>query len=828
MKSKSLKSIQFSKEERNFWKNLEINIDSFSDRWNDLYKADFEKRISVLSIKFIKDVVSHFNIKIPTGKTKSQTLLEDRRHSIITYCIIIFSLRNPKILSEFFKIPIVRKEVDKVTVIEKAFEQYTRGLLTDLFLFLLKQKLGKRKYSYAFTDSLRNEDYQTILDFMPKLEVFLRRHEKTKKLYSFRFGYKGGTGEWIFLLLKETNDKVYKAIPNNISMISGTYKLVSVRPGSQSMEIHTNSRDEALLVRNYFTKKLDNRYTYKRNEKKYEPKQFFAKVLTDSPNSNLRLIDVKFKDSNIGVKIQVSDRERKHDIISQLRFLQSNNVLKLKDFSEFETLTFYFNGLNIKIQIFETAWGLHKLNLVDRGISPKDIQDFNSRFSNKFGVPLDVWLKRSDEEMNKVIVISKILDRKTIPVYTVTKDIEDTLLELMSNKILNKLQYQAKRICEVCFTKTWEKGSCPTCGNNMRIDGDFIEVKTNEKGIYDYTFKALSAITNINISKTNVQISRTKHTFIEVMNKNGDNLFIYISANDVPEEIISHFHINALPLLVMLTRYKEALAQNLQNNNFEVVGLVDFYINSTKALWLSNSIKRYLENQKLKWKQKLLDKGYDSYTFLKNKKADYSPQNFETDIFNLFHELFYIAFKLGGNFTGIAAPDGIVSIQNQSKPLSKFCLSWDCKFSNHSKGYQLNEKISKHRHYINTLKNNSRVKFYGSLKVHAIISQNMNFPKYEKFYNKMKYKFQWKGEILFIEETILLLLYNFYRINSVKILSQPSLFYSSLYRLFLKIHSKDREPFPTLSSARLEIFFKEVATKYSKFNVELKFNRKDF
>ena len=134
----------------------------------------------------------------------------------------------------------------------------------------------------------------------------------------------------------------------------------------------------------------------------------------------------------------------------------------------------------------------------------------------------------------------------------------------------------------------------------------------------------------------------------------------------------------------------------------------------------------------------------------KYKNNEYSEMDFETDTYNILQELFTIGDRLGGKMTGVKAPDGIVVINPFSKTSSKYCFAWDCKYSNAEKGYELNDDKSKHRYYINTLKKNDKVKFYGGLKSYAIISQNMNLSAYKKFYTDLTGRFRWKGVVIYI------------------------------------------------------------------------------
>jgi hypothetical protein len=830
MKRKRITSKDFTQQERNKWKNLEVNLDSFSNRWEERYQDDFKKELDKLSAEFLKDVLNYFSILHSDNDNIRVKLLENRRASLLLYCVIDFALRHPKNICEIFSIK-YKKKIDTSIVIEHIFTQYKSDRLTDLFVFILHRRMGKGRFQYSFLEDIKKSDYDRIVHFVPHLATFLKHREKEHKQYHYRFAYKSKLGHWIFLLLKETNDKVHIAIPNNISMVKGVYKLITVKPEDKIIEINTTSKDEAQTIRNYFNKKLKNPYTFRRNEKSYEPKEFFKKVLAPPGDSDaLKLVGVDFKDSNIGAGINVKNRELKNDIIEGLKVLQNNKILKLKDFSDFASMNFKYKGLIVPIQVNETAWGVHRLNLVDRRISQVDVASFRKDFQAKFGLELDKWLRRSDEQLNKSFVISKILDRKTVPVNIITADVEQSLFQLMKNDILSKVQRQAKRVCEnpSCRARTWNKDMCPNCGRNLKIDGDYVEVKTNPEGIYNFVYKTISKIPDLKVSKDVIQIARRKFSVIDIMNNAGETLTIYIAPYTVPDEIINHYHTNGLPLEVILTHYRDAIHHRITEMNFECSGLVDLYITSANIPKLSKHFKNAVSNQKLRWKEKLLEKGFASYSSTRSKADHYTPQNYETDTFNMLHEIFYVAYKLGGTFTGVKAPDGILSVHDYSNPMHRFCLSWDCKYSARKNGYALNDNPKKHRHYIKILEKNNRVKFYGGLKIHAIISQNMNMMNYEKFYKKLVKKFSWRGTIIFIEEKFLLQLYRYYRENSQIILSRPNAFYACLYRMLFKIQTRDKIPYPILSETRLNSFFDEVETKFKKLNRTLEFTRKDF
>ncbi len=825
MSSKKLKTDLFSREERYFWKNIEVNIDSYCDRWDEIYKEKFIKGLKLFSYKTLTSLFEHFNYSYDKDAKLTTVLKSNTKLSILVLCLHDFSLKHPKGIAELYNITWAKSNPDKSKVIDKVFELYKKERLEGLFLYLLKQKLGKG-FIYKLSENISDEDYENIIKFIKPLTYYLKRIDKQKKEYKYRFSYKG-TKLWYFLILKETADKVAVAIPNNISTVSGVYRLISLDPKTKELMINVQSKDESIKIRNYFSRKLENRISYKRNEFTYDPVRFFNLVLDENESKDIKIVDASFKDSNWAKQIRVTDEQYKNDIIPVLADFKRRGTLKLNDFSEFKNFTFTSYGLTIKVNVYETIWGTHRLTIVDKNITRNDLEKFSKSFEDKFGVILNQWLKPNNSKQDKQRLLSKILDKKTILVNQISQDVEELLLELIENKILQKLQKEAKRVCESCRNKTWDKSNaCPKCGNDLYIEGRYFDVKINKKGAHRFVYNLLKR-SGLNVSDINIQIAKQKHSIIEILDDNHDNLSVYVSSDTPPVKLLTHFEESGNPLLVILCRYKNALNKQLKERNFSCKGLVELYIKSAETENLNNDFQNILKYQKDKWNERILRKGYESYTNILDKYDEYDHNDFEKDIYNLLHEIFKLGDKLGDSFIGIKAPDGIVSIREYKTP-SKYCMAWDCKFSNHTDGYQLNEKPEKHRHYINKLKGNDKIKFYGNLKTYAIISQNMDFSKYETFYKKVKFRFRWKGNILFIPEDVIVRLYSFYRENNKFIEQDPNSFYSSIFRLFSKIHKKDLKPFPLITEQRLELFFKEMETKYRGKSLKFKFSRKEF
>ena len=832
MASKQLKYNLFTKQQRKDWKNLHINIDSYCDKWDDGYFDDLKKKLDFFEKNDLNQILDHYKVNIDDKQPLKSNLYEDIKACIDLYCVITFAFEhNPKVISQLLGIPIIRNKIDKRQVINAVFKHHVDGNLPGLFLRLLKHKSGAGHYNFKFNSALKDRDFKKIKGIMRPMVSLLKRYDKKKKIYYFRQSFKVKE-KWIFLLLKETVDFLVPAIPDNARVLKGDYIFVTITPEDNGLEINTRSKVIAYQIRNYLSRKVENQLYYNRKTSTYNPKKFFNSILdTDGTDekTDLKLVDVKFRTSEIDSSLTITDINHKNSIIVQLKTLKDKGLIKLEDFSEFQYMTFYYRGLQFKVNIELNKWGSYRIHLLDKSKPVEELYDFKRDYETAYNVPFDTYLENVDSKVDERRIARQILNKRTLEA-GLPETAEDVLLQLIKQKILVKPTKTSKRKCtnKTCRKYTWEPGDCPICGNELHIEGDYIDLKINKKGVYQFVTNLLKANKDFSVVKTTKQIKSSKFDIIDFIDKKGNPLSIYISYGNVPEKIINYYQETGNPLMIILLKFKGALQKDILEHSFECVDITDLFAYRNDQATINKRFREFVMMQKRKWHEKLVKKGLESFQSISNKSDDYTDQDFEKDIYNMLHEMFIVGDRLGGKFTGIAAPDGIVSIHNGSTPQQRYCLTWDCKYSIASKGYQLADKATKHRKYINDLKKNDKVLFFGGLKTYAIISQNMDFSKYKTFYFKLINRFRWKGNVVYFGENHLLKIYKFYKDNSETLLINPSGFYKPLHRLLSKIHKRDTVPFPKITNRRLGKFFDEIEAKYTGKNLKFEFDRSEF
>lgn len=807
---------------RDYWKNFEVNIDSYCDKWN-LHKEEFLKHFNSFSPQHVEMVAASYQVNAKNADIKNG-FLTNVKACIDLYCVIKFSLKNPKALSNIFKIPIRKGNVDRNAVILKTLEIHRVKGLPKLYLAILAQRKGSGKFSYDINSGNISIAFETVNNYVKNLIGFMNRNSLEE--YHLRFG-SIINNDFYFLLLKETGDKILSALPDNTRVQTAKYILLRWELKSKKITIDTKDYAEAGKIRRYLSKK--SRFVIKHNRRSatYNPKQFFDIILKDTGlPKQVKLVDASFRRNNLGDNyIKTGDNNHKNDITHVIRQLAKVKVISLDDFSAFKSLTFYFKDIPFQVQLHENQFGQLTMGIVDQKKPRKETDQFKAAFTKTFNIPFGVFLENENKTLDLISITRKLIANKTIKA-DMPEEIESIILDLIEKGFVLQPTENAKRRCIECHTIFWAKGDCRLCGNEAYFEGDYIDIEINEKNFFNYVYTTAKSIKGLTVKKISRKIDRSTFDFIDVINNEGDSLSIYCCRSSMPAKILDNFEENGNSLLVILFKYKEVILGEISKRNFECCDFSEIAQNDSD--YLANLISSNIINQKNKWQSKITAKGEKSFEQITHKGANYDDQHFERDIYNILHEIFHIADRLGGKFSGIKAPDGIISIQDFGKPLKRYCFAWDCKYSRKERGYNLQDNPLKHIHYLNKLKENDKVVFFGRLQIYAFISQNMNEQKYLTFYKKLLGKNKWPGQILLVSESNILLLYQVYKRNEELIRNYPSIFYKKVFHLFLKTPSAERLPYKFVSNERISNTLSKIQGEFKKKHKRFHFQRNEF
>jgi len=545
--NKDLKFSLFTKQDRECWRNLDINIDSFCDKWSD-HSSRFIEEVRKLSLLQIKEVCKIYKLKKSQEHNSDyDLLLSNLKESIDFYCIIRFISINPLAYSRIFDVPKVSGKTNKKAVYIKALAVSKKTDLRNAYMQLMIQKKGGAKFSYNLENTNEVKTLNEAQKILSSLTRYLKRIEK--KRYYLRYIDKINTG-YHFLLLKETSDKLYPAIPQNLRVMMGSYLLISIDYKINKLFVYTNISKEANRIRYYIAKKTKSQVRYVREYASYEPSTFFSSILNKSSTSLLTLYDVEFRKHNLGDStFQITDRHKKNNIIDTIILFKQKKILNLVDFSEFKSFIFRFQELKFKVNIQEDRWGQLRLDIYDKGIPALELNSFKEAFEKDFKIPFNKHLEHFDINIDKAGIVRKILDTPTMEL-TLPDHVEKILLDLINDKVIHKPTGTVKRKCITCYHIYWSSGECPKCGSESYFEGDYIDILLDQKSTTNLLLNKLKKLPDFKTKIITKQIENSKFTFIDILNKTGDSISLYVSVNNLPDKVSQHFQETGNPLLL--------------------------------------------------------------------------------------------------------------------------------------------------------------------------------------------------------------------------------------------------------------------------------------
>jgi hypothetical protein len=822
---KQLKTILFPRgtETRAFWKSYEINIDRYCDKW-ELYEEELVKKCSVLNSTDLAVIAKQYKIPLNNHAPVLEQLTANTKSAIDFYCVLKFAERSPKVLSRYFGIPIRKNNIDRRQVILKVFDLRMKERLTEIFFMVISQNKGSAKYQFKVHDPKNAFTFKSVEKNVTTLIRYLNR--KSDMEYDIRFIDKV-EDDYYVLLVKETTDKMVCALPNNIRVQTGQYILIRWHKKESLFSIDTKDYHESSRIKNYMARKTKLAFKYTRQQGTYNPDQFLASILAPVNDvKDLALLDIQVRNTTTGDNTwRLTNNKKKNNILDGIRHAVETKAINLQNFANYKSLTFLYKEISYTVQFRLDRYNHTKLHLIDQKKPAAELAAFKAAFNKKYTIPFDAFLHNEDETEDLIQITRKMVADKTISA-EMPQEYEDLVIKLVNDKFIYQPTENGRRRCVECKSIFWTPGDCRSCGTETYFEGDYLDILVNENAFEKYVYKAAAKVASVKIERVRRQIQKTSFPFIELITKEGTSLSIYISPGMVNEKITSYFSENGLPLLIILLKYKDGLDMQIRNRNFECVDFAE--IVNTDETKCTALITKALADQQSKWHQKVIDKGAKSFERLSNKPKQYNDQAFERDIYNLLHELFLVADRMGERLTGTKAPDGIACIQNYSRPLRRFCLAWDCKYSEAVKGYSLQEKPAKHRYYLNKLTTNDKVRFFGGLRVYAFITQNMNMTKYTSFYKKLMTGFSWSCQVLLLFEEQILMIYQVYKANEILIQNYPAIYYNRMIPLFTKLPKSENEPYKRISKERIEKIFGTLQQDFKKVHRVFKFKRVDF
>ena len=240
--------------------------------------------------------------------------------------------------------------------------------------------------------------------------------------------------------------------------------------------------------------------------------------------------------------------------------------------------------------------------------------------------------------------------------------------------------------------------------------------------------------------------------------------YVYINANRNINKILEYLEKSKIPTIIISIH--KPLKGEIDESIFGSTTLKDLYFDN--AGFLSGCIKN-LKHNYLNRVTKAADRSFKSIT---HRNGEYTSNDLEDDVFNLFKYIFRTGEKWGKENSGSTLPDGVLGYttyyeKGHGFKQVKISFIWDCKYHSKNRHYDFDRaEIDKARRYIKQVKESKAIKkFSGELNAYVTICNKVNIKNYSNFVGALYRYRKWNGVAVLLDVEALRKLFEFFREN---------------------------------------------------------------
>jgi hypothetical protein len=640
------------------WRNFDVNVDALLGDWENEYR-DLAELLNEFVGPQILRIRKALNVPLAHPSTYKQTILSSPEYCFDLLTGLYFMNLNRKTMSRSLGVSLVGTRANETELLCAVMEAKARDDLAFLYLKYLTIKFGKGFFTYKLPKAPSEERILDLLTRIKSVSIALGQGNYDRTRYKLRFAVRKDNEAW-FLLLRETADRLFPAIPNNKHVVMSKYILCHLNLDQQTLSINTRRRIEAAIIKNYSSKKLGVSIVYEAEEFEGDTETFFQRLLDVKGNkeAGLSLNKVEAIDTLSDLKMSLSGAHSIDEIANRLKQLKERKTVQLQDLSEFKSFGFNTSdGLNYSVRVIKDKWGFQRLSIGTSGKPSDELKAFVENFKKRFKIDFE---KRIVTALNEEQLAQHILDKSRIDT-GFPDSVEKVFLRLLKEKLIKAPTKSSKRRCVECQRISWAPGNCPSCARDMFILGEFLNIEFDELKSFNVLLKWVRSKSSESVSVRVKTIEKKKLKFIVIESEHEDPIWIYLSFGESADEIARFFEYVANPLIVFFMKHGKNNSDNLATRGVASFNLVEVVFRDP---W--GQLKKQIQRSREEFSLKRRKAAAASLGRLENKPKAYDDQDFEQDVFNLIHEIFRQGDKLGGRFTGVKAPDGVGTLWHKS------------------------------------------------------------------------------------------------------------------------------------------------------------------
>ena len=814
----------FSEKEQNLWKDAKLSLQL-------IYKKKARQARKDELIKFLKKfpvdkrgkLVTLLKIKVAESEDAIQSLLKNEKTAIELSQLMAFFKSHKAAISSFFRAT-ERGTYVKNELIIPLTENYVKDpefLIGITYFSEWNSGVPERRYKLA---ELKDEDIKNLSSKMKTLVSSLNRGETEEERKYHKKKTIQLEGYYFFPILRGKLKEVKLGHPKNRIITTAILKLIILNTETNEIYIVIHKTRELKKIINFLIYKVKLKFSRIKTTEETSIQNVKKFLLGESQNfgiTRMKLTHTELPDSptvdilNNGLSIKGAVNE-----------LEKTKAVDLTKLANVRKLTVTYNNYDFNFSFIKKL-GHYNIILTDKWPQRKNREELNNAFYAEFGFKPNSFLKIKEEQADKQQLAQEILKNQQINLEELAEDEREIISTFIEQKLLEKPEKsEAIWICTNprdtkggYFRPVRKGGACRYCKAPLKLEGTELPLKPNEKGIKQFIKKNLQA-NSLKIQNLPLTLQKKKYWLFYVFDDEGRKILVYVpNKSTVQKEIIDKITDENIPLAVV-KKVKDTESNNLEQKDISVISLTNLLYDNLTQLF-----KTIVAEQSRKYKQRIVSSADSSAKRLKKIVfGEYDEDKFEIDIFNVLHEILPNAERLGTKMKGKEILDSIAALQFKKKKRIRYCIAWDAKYSESEKGYKLSNP-GKQKTYLKKLLPNEKIKFFGGLRLHLIITNNMKADVYNNFIKKAKYR-KFNGKFALITVTPILKLWEFYKQNENKFETNQDLkndFMKEFHKLFFSTNKK----IVIIGETQINQLISNLKSKVDKVN-PIQFERKDF
>ncbi|WP_111291820.1 hypothetical protein [Bacillus safensis] len=804
------------KSDMKFWRHVGVSIDLINELSQTQIQERFKKIMRSMNNHELLELSNFLNINLNVEADNFVESFNELSFDVRKEIIILkdFLSRKKKTVTKYYDYVSAKLNIEplyKYSSLCKLYQLLNNGIFNIIQIYTWHNwDIKSTGIQFSLNKKITyNEAYKIPTEYAEDFVNDMYKHSVLENSYKvFSFGEQENE-KIVTMLYRQVNDASRPDFDEPLRNKEVVPIMFQIDVAAGLLEIRSKFQKEKEGIKKYIEKTFNTSITEIKPEvfNEYEPQEVISAFLEGKSPGNKEISDfivskVVFRSSPLINSPSITFNLNKGDVLPSIKDAHVRECIDLESLKDIESLTFKYSQVSRTIRSTVLEEGNIIFSLDDRGIDPAIKEKIQERFLCKFGVPLNKLISNSKFTVGKADFTDYLMTTSTKK--TLFGLEQEIYCKLIEDKIISekfKTSQSCKNPnCDYTSNEISKLKECPNCGNLELIEERYSSVDISLKSVQDFVKKTIKTLTDWELNKDTEKIYfKNNYKFINLENtQTNETLQFLIHQGAVSNKVLEKINRSLTPTIIVFVGIPE---KNLEKYNNNCIFPINFGRVYNTEDFNELFIKVY-ESIKHRTKSYLSSVAAKSLEILRNLSApeqigtEYSPTDFEEDVFNVLKDIFPNADKWGNKMSGKEVPEGIFSVtytvsEGGEDKKHQYVFSYDCKLNKNTRGYDLSKseqrKAFDYVEMLNQIKHIKKFSNKKQLSAHIFISNNFDANNYQTmvnhFYNKLPDGYDTRP--IFLPLKVLTYLHSEYRKNHQQLNNARNVFMENLYRVLI-------------------------------------------